>query len=248
MSGNWIVIPCFNEGNRLNKSSFLSFVNSNSFSILFVDDGSRDSTFRILQEMNQAHDNIHILKLADNSGQAEAVRQGFQYCFQHFSVDTIGYFDADLATPLSEAAPMLSVLSKNEMDYIAVTGLRIKRLGAEVYRSAFRHYLGRIFATIVSFLLDLPVYDTQCGAKLFKAEPAKKIMTNKFRSNWFFDVEIIFRLKSIYGRNHIISHVYEYPLYSWKEISGSKLKLKHYFLAPLELLKIFLKYRNKEKA
>jgi dolichyl-phosphate beta-glucosyltransferase len=119
-----------------------------------------------------------------------------------------------------------------------IMGIRIKRLGSKVDRKLIRHYLGRVFATFVSLMLGLPTYDTQCGAKIISANLAKEICNNPFSSAWFFDVELIMRIKKLKGEEYTINNIYEYPLFEWNEIEGSKIKPKHYLLAPFELLKI----------
>ena len=72
-----IVIPCYNEANRLNKDAFLSFVlNNEDIEFLFVNDGSTDDTLSMLQTFSTENNKIHYLDLAKNGGKAEAVRQG----------------------------------------------------------------------------------------------------------------------------------------------------------------------------
>ena len=122
-----------------------------------------------------------------------------------------------------------------------IMGIRIKRLGSKVERNLSRHYLGRVFATFVSLMLGLPTYDTQCGAKIIEASLAKEICEKPFESAWFFDVEMILRIKQLKGDQYPLNHIYEYPLFEWKEIEGSNIKPKHYLMAPFELIKIKLR-------
>jgi hypothetical protein len=181
-----------------------------------------------------------VLDLKKNGGKAEAIRQGV-LSVQEGQYDYIGYLDADLATPLEELPRLMEYTAKTPAPYF-IMGSRIKLLGfSKIDRKLSRHYIGRIFATVVSNMLQLSVYDTQCGAKLIKSEIAKELFKKPFLSKWLFDVELLFRLKKL--RQDYKSRIYEVPLRRWQDVAGSKIKLSYYFKAPLDLLRINFKYR-----
>ena len=101
-------------------------------------------------------------------------------------------------------------------------------LGYDIDRSAVRHYLGRVFATAASLILQARVYDTQCGAKLFRAGPALHgALATPFLSRWAFDVEFLGRL--LIGSPAVpplpLSAIVEVPLPVWHDVKGSKLGL-----------------------
>jgi hypothetical protein len=81
-----------------------------------------------------------------------------------------GFIDADLSAPLAEIATLEGELDEYPEAWAAF-GSRIKLLGRQVERYATRHYLGRVFATAASLAVGLPVYDSQCGLKMFRAGP-----------------------------------------------------------------------------
>src|SRR5262249_44417648 len=68
-------------------------------------------------------------------------------------------------------------------------------LGTDIQRTAARHYLGRVFASLASLTLAARVYDTQCGAKMFRRTLAlAAALEVPFLSRWIFDVELLGRL------------------------------------------------------
>lgn len=210
-----LVVPCFNEAKRLPVEQFLK---KTTFDILFVDDASQDDTLSVVNSLANRNSHISCLSLEQNSGKAEAVRSGLLEAFKK-NYEWVGFVDADLSTPLDE----IDFFFRYDQEFYSgrsdvIIASRIKRAGSTIVRKASRHYLGRVILTICSLLVpDLEVYDTQCGAKVFKVSPVlKNAFLERFHTNWLFDVELIMRLR----RRHLM--IIEYPLRAWRDVGGSK--------------------------
>lgn len=241
-----VVVPCYNEGRRLAVATFRAFIATNpQIRFLFVDDGSRDSTLEVLKTICADYESrAAILQNNLNKGKAEAVRTGMVCALDDPLNAVVGFWDADLATPLDAIARLLTILDTNPMVEM-VFGARVKLLGRHVERLALRHYLGRVFATVVSILLQLPIYDSQNGAKLFRANAnAKQVFAEPFLSKWVFDVEIIARYRNLYVNRgaSLQNGIYEYPLERWTDVAGSKLRPHDFFTALADIVRIKRRY------
>src|SRR6266545_4016661 len=251
MASAVIVIPCYNEEKRLDVGSFRNFTSSShDITFLFVNDGSTDGTLGLIESLKKSNPGkFRVLNILQNRGKAEAVRDGFLAAFDS-RPDYVGFWDADLATPL-ETIPEFLDVAENRPEIEMIIGSRVKLLGRKIERRRSRHYLGRVFATAVSASLGLDVYDTQCGAKLFRASPSiKTLFQQPFYSRWIFDVEILARLiqarrgKELRQAEHVI---YEVPLMEWRDIPSSKLGYGDFVRAAWELFRIHNDYfRNPE--
>jgi dolichyl-phosphate beta-glucosyltransferase len=223
-----LVVPCYNEAERLKTEPFLQAIGADSeIGLLFVDDGSTDATAEILASIPARGDGrIKVLRLSRHVGKAGAVRAGVLAAFDACP-EYVGFWDADLSTPLTALPDFMETFrSRPEVDI--VIGARVKLLGRDVRRSLMRHYCGRIFATAASVALGIGVYDTQCGAKIFRAtEPVRQAFSRPFQSQWIFDVEILSRYLAARGTAGAELHIYELPLKHWRDVPGSKLKLRH---------------------
>jgi glycosyltransferase involved in cell wall biosynthesis len=213
------------------------------FFFCFVNDGSSDMTLEVLQKLQQGReDRVLVKSLPRNRGKAEAVRTGVLSALSWHNFSFIGYFDADFSTPLTEVTHLLK---ESGEDKLLIMGSRVKRLGATIERNLGRHYFGRIFSTVASMTLKIPVYDTQCGAKLISTKIAKQIFTPPFITRWLFDMEILARFIEMFGRNEMCKAVSEIPLNVWKRKDHSHLKLTHMLKVPFELAKIYAHYNLK---
>jgi len=236
-----LVVPCYNEEKRLDQKAFISFVDSqNNIDILFVNDGSRDKTLDVLVKLSKNHPRLKVMNLDQNGGKARAVQQGF-LSLKNSDYDYIGYWDADLATPFNALIDFFKVFNGNDK-LVCVIGSRVDRLGAKIRRNLFRHYFGRIFSTIAGFMLEIPVYDTQCGAKIFK-KSVIAIFEEPFCSKWFFDVELFFRLKVLFQKE-TENLIYEVTLKRWEDVSEGSIKLIDFLKVPFELFKIYIHYKR----
>lgn len=238
-----IVIPCYNESKRIDLITFEGFVSENDgYHISFVNDGSIDGTKDLLADFCKTNpESFSIISLEHNSGKAEAVRIGLLHLKNQNIFDSIGFLDADLSTPLDEYVVLNDILLSEK--YQAVFGSRMKRMGANIDRSAKRHFIGRLFATLISQTIKLPFYDTQCGAKVFQPHFLNGILEEKFLTKWLFDVEILIRLKRKIGVDAVNSLILEKPLDIWIEKGDSRITKGDIFRIPLDLLKIRKHYR-----
>jgi len=242
MAGTIIVVPCFNEAQRLSAEEFWQFAHQwRDGTFLFIDDGSTDDTPRILSALvESAPGKFEVLRLPRNSGKGEAIRQGMLRAFQS-NPEYVGYWDADLATPL-DAIPMFAQVFRDRPVTEIVLGARVKLLGRDIQRRPLRHYLGRVFATAVAVNLGMKIYDSQCGAKLFRVtERVRAVFETPFLSRWIFDVEILARFMKLEKPDlppSLETSLYELPVPVWHDVAGSKLRVKDFVRAAYDLVRI----------
>jgi dolichyl-phosphate beta-glucosyltransferase len=236
MTNCMLVIPCFNEEARLDRAAFLSLAQAPHLSLLFVDDGSSDGTARVLEQLcAQAPKQIHVLILERNVGKGEAVRRGMLEALSR-GVDIVGFADADLATPPDELVRLRDELIASDLS-VAV-GSRVLLMGTDIKRHLWRHLVGRLFATFAATILEMPFYDTQCGAKYFRDTPTlRAALSSPFVSRWVFDIELLGRL--YIGTGEIagipMDKFREITLRRWVDVADSKLSLPGMTKALLDL-------------
>lgn len=238
-----LVVPCYNEAARLDPEAFVRFMTAHpGVQMVLVDDGSVDGTGEVLDRiLGAAPASVTILRQPGNRGKGEAVRAGILAALS-LHPRAIGFFDADLSTPLQAVDDFLAVLRTRPAVEL-VLGSRVMLMGRDIRRRPARHYLGRVFATAVSHALDLPVYDTQCGAKMLRVNAGTaSLFAMPFRSRWVFDVELIaryLRLPAGRGEPSRRDRIYELVLPAWHDRPGSKLRWSDFPRALVDLGRIW---------
>jgi dolichyl-phosphate beta-glucosyltransferase len=226
VSGATLVVPAYNEASRLDGGALVALCEQRpDLRLVLVNDGSTDGTLQRLQAIaGQVSPPAEVLSLPKNVGKAEAVRRGLLVALSGPS-EVVGYFDADFSTPVPE---ILRLMAATEQPNVAVAmGSRVALLGSNIRRSPARHYLGRIFASLASLTLKLSVYDTQCGAKVFRCRAAlAAALETPFLSRWAFDVELLGRLLIGSPSSAPVPEAdfLEVPLGRWDDVPGSKLR------------------------
>ncbi len=246
MSRTTVVVPCYNEAARLDVGKFRDFARRNrAIRFLFVNDGSTDDTSAVLRDLERSDPGrFEVLDLAQNMGKAEAVRRGMLRAMGSCP-ELVGFWDADLATPLETISEFCDIL-RRDPELLMAIGSRVRLLGRKIERRPIRHYLGRMFATVASLLLRLPIYDTQCGAKLFRVSPELRVLfAEPFRTKWVFDVELFARLIRARGAGSgppVKDSIYEVPLLEWCDVASSKVKSGDFAKAIVEMAMIYGTY------
>ncbi len=235
-----IIVPCYKEAARLQPDVFVRFLHQQpGADLLMVDDGSPDNTAEILEAMaTTLPGRIYIISLKKNGGKAEAVRQGLLHALQTGIYTFAGYLDADLSTSLEEFTRLNTILASDNLDY--VLGSRIKTLQSSITRSQFRHFTGRVIATLIDTRYRLGIYDTQCGAKCFRTTLLQAIIEAPFATKWFFDVELLLRI-----RQHTQTYQgAEIPLRRWHDPGGSRLSVWKSPEVMADLWRLFNHYKR----
>jgi len=237
-----IIIPCYNEANRLNISAFKKCLKTyHNFQLCFVNDGSTDDTLHILSNFQKEFkERITIIDMKKNKGKAAAIRAGSRFLYSLKKIKYVGYLDADLSTDFEEFNDLLENL-KLEKKLIMVFGSRNSQKN-NINRNSSRDFFSKVVNFFIKLILKLPINDTQCGAKVFRVKYIPVMYNSKFKSKWLFDIEMFLRLKIHFSNKNIMDYIKEQPLKNWNHVDDSKLGIKDSVQIPFKLAKIWYSY------
>ncbi|MFT4684767.1 MAG: CheY-like chemotaxis protein/glycosyltransferase involved in cell wall biosynthesis [Psychroserpens sp.] len=241
-----VVIPCYNEEERLLSSEFTDYINKNSgYHLCFVNDGSKDKTLKILKELQKGREDfITVYDCKTNGGKAEAVRLGMLHMATKKDLDYLGFLDADLSTDLADFDDLVKTIEHSE--FKIVSGSRIARMGANITKESARNIISLSINFIIRKILSMDFKDTQCGAKIFHKDVINIAFKKKFVTKWIFDVEIFKRMTHYYGLKKAKKMLCEQPLKRWIHADGSKLSIKDSVKIVGNLAQIAWVYRSKK--
>jgi glycosyltransferase involved in cell wall biosynthesis len=241
-----VVIPCYDEEERLLSKEFTDYIDKNTgYHLCFVNDGSKDNTLNVLKELQKGREDfITIYDCEKNGGKAEAVRLGMLHMAKKEDLDYIGFLDADLSTDLADFDDLVKTIEHSK--FKIVSGSRIARMGANITKESAREIVSLTINFIIRKILSMNFKDTQCGAKIFRKEVIGIAFNKKFVTQWIFDVEIFKRMTLHFGLKSAKAMLCEQPLKRWIHADGSKLSVKDSVKIIGQLGKIAWVYRNKK--
>ncbi len=217
-----LVIPCFRELETIPR--LLDDIAAEpgldpAFSrILVAEDGSPPEFVAAAREAVRSRvttmPGLELLELPQNVGKGGTVRAGWNHLVS--TITHLAFMDADGAVSAGEMARLVAVARQEPGK--AVFASRIRMKGRRVDRHASRHYMGRVFATMVGLLIDPDVYDSQCGGKVLPAAAHLAIEPLLRETGFAFDVEILAAL------NHTGVKVLEIPV-DWADQPDSKVRM-----------------------
>ena len=241
-----VVIPCYNEEERLLSNEFTDYINKNSgYHLCFVNDGSKDKTLEVLKKLQKGREEfVTIYDCEKNGGKAEAVRLGMLHMAKKEDLDYIGFLDADLSTDLADFDDLVKTIEHS--DFKIVSGSRIARMGADITKESARKIISLTINFIIRKILSMDFKDTQCGAKIFHKDVINIAFKKEFVTQWIFDVEIFKRMTQYYGLKKVKTMLCEQPLKRWIHADGSKLSMKDSVKIVGQLAQIAWVYRSKK--
>ncbi len=191
-----IVIPVYNEQSRLGLTldallGDIPWGQLQLTQIIFVNDGSRDDTAKLLRQAKtklQKAIGVKVLIIAydKNRGKGYAIRQGMLAA----SGDYILMMDVDVSTPLTEIARLQTGVKHARPIIIGTRKSRVVRVEKE--QPFIRVFMGRVYTQLAQSILDTYVSDFTCGFKLFRRDAAGEIFSRALIDRWSYDSEIMF--------------------------------------------------------
>ena len=209
-----IVIPAHNEESRLPNTlkQIFAFLQKQDFAseVVVVENGSTDRTFEIAQEFAKQHAGLRVIQ-NDWRGKGLAIQRGVREALGEY----VFLCDADLSMPIEE----ISKFIPPQLQSVDIAIASREAPGSVRYNEPYyRHFTGRVFNTLIRWLVLPKLQDTQCGFKCIRADVARDIFHYQTLTGWAFDVELLY-----IARHHGYGIV-EIPI-DWYYNSDSKISV-----------------------
>lgn len=212
-----ITIPVYNEELRLEKGiqELQDFLLNRQISanIVIADNGSKDRTLEIAQNLVTQHANVQLIAFKE-----KGVGRALRGAWGQSKADIVGYMDVDLSTDLKHLPEALALFQKDPTLDL-VTGSRLIK-GAQVeLRKPLRTFTSIVLNILVRLFLRTKTTDVMCGFKFIRRDKYEFLhKVGILNYGWFFNAEIVIK-------SHWLGlHVVELPVH-WVDDENSKVKV-----------------------
>ncbi|MCB0706886.1 MAG: glycosyltransferase family 2 protein [Saprospiraceae bacterium] len=163
-----IVIPAYNEEESLPElEAWISRVmqqHSLSYEVIFVDDGSSDQTWHVIQQLTAKNPNLRGIKFRRNYGKSAALNVGFQSS----EGDVVFTMDADLQDSPDEVPEMYRMITEDGLDI--VSGWKKKR-----HDPINKRLPSKLYNSVTRMISGIKLHDFNCGLKGYRREVVKSV-------------------------------------------------------------------------
>jgi len=163
-----VVVPVYNEEESLSDLAGwvekVCITGNLEFEIIFIDDGSSDSSWGVITELSKKNKSIKGLRFRRNYGKAAALHSGFEVA----QGDVVITMDSDLQDSPDEIPELVRMI--NEGGYDLVSGWKKKRFDPFVKR-----FTSRIYNGTARLSSGIKLHDFNCGLKAYRNEVVKGI-------------------------------------------------------------------------
>lgn len=211
-----IVVPCYNEEKRFQSgfNHYFSYLSKRNYlwELILVDDGSSDSTLKLMKKSALGKKGIKVINYVHNHGKGYAISKGVTGASGQYILFT----DIDHSVPISTIENFYQYFEKGHQ--VVIGSRRVK--GAKIlnHQNPFRELLGRGFSFLVRLFINWQIRDATCGFKAFKYEAAQRIFNKITIYDWAFDAELLFLCKKY---NILLAQA---PV-AWRDVRGSKVSI-----------------------
>lgn len=215
-----IIIACYNEERRIpiTLHNLLSYLERTAISheIIIVDDGSRDRTRALVEDIAKTHQSVRLLSHFPNRGRGASIREGVLASVGEIILET----DADGSTD-QEAIPRFLGYLREHPDVSAAFGSRNLVASTVLGKSFVRWFLGSCFLYLAKLVFMCPsVTDFTLGFKMFRRTAALDIFAHQYDNYFVAEAEIVY-VTALRGYRMV-----ELPV-SWANQRDSRVKMVH---------------------
>ena len=166
-----VIVPCWNEEESIplyyeEMNRVMDLMSENEFELMFINDGSKDNTLKILKELAKKDKRVRFISFSRNFGKEAAILAGLQ----NVTGDYVTLMDADLQDPPAKLVEMYEVMQQKNLDIVGLKTNNHKNYGF------LRKFLTACYYKIIGMLSSVPMAPNERDYRLMKRQVVNAIL------------------------------------------------------------------------